>query len=106
VRHLTGERLGLLRHTVADLLPASVTWLPTLAPPGAHLLTAWRRSQRERLRDLLAAPTGPLMPLLDHARITELLGRPADQVPSGWQSAAAYLLDVNDWLIQHHITLA
>jgi asparagine synthase (glutamine-hydrolysing) len=106
MRHLTNVRLGLLRHTIADLLPASVTWLPSWPPPDAHLLPAWRRSQREQLRALLADPSQPLQPLLDQARITDLLDQAAEQRPPGWHTSTAYLLDVNAWLTQHHITVA
>lgn len=105
VRHMTSERIGLLRHTVADLLPASVTWAPSLPPPAAHLLPTWRRSQREQLRDLLTDRGQPLQPLLDQPRISGLLGQAGEQLPPGWHSSVAYLLDINAWLTHHHITL-
>jgi len=105
VRHLTTIRLGLLRHTVADLLPASVTWLPSLPAPSADVLPAWRRSQHEQLHSLLSDRTQPLQPLLDRARITELINQPARQRPRHWHTSIAYLLDVNAWLTRHHVTL-
>lgn len=105
VRHLTTVRLGLLRHTVADLLPASVTWLPSLPPPSAHVLPAWRRSQHEQLHALLTDLSQPLQPLLDRARLTDLLDQPANQRPRSWHTSITYLLDVNTWLSQHHVTL-
>lgn len=105
VRHMTSFRLGLLRHTVADLLPASVTWLPSLPPPAAYLLPAWQRSQHEQLRSLLTDPTQPLQPLLDQTLLTGLLDKATSQLPSGWHISIAYLLEVNAWLGQHHITL-
>ncbi|GIM93205.1 asparagine synthase-related protein [Paractinoplanes toevensis] len=104
VRHLRGVRLGLLRHTVADLLPASVTWLPGRTFPGAHLLPGWRANHRDRMLAVLADASQPLQPLLDPAQIHPLLARTPEPI-HGRHSAVAYLLEINAWLARHRIRL-
>ena len=106
VRHLSGVRNGLLRHAVADLLPASIVWRPGRGRPAAHLLPEWRRHHRVQLRALLGDPAQPLHPLLDHARVGTQLAQPTGQLPEGWHTSIAYLLEVNAWLAEHHITVA
>lgn len=104
VRHLNGVRLGLLRHAVADLLPASVTWLPGRAFPGAQLLPGWRAEQRDQMLTVLADTSQPLQPLLDPDQIRPLLARTPEHSHTR-HSAIAYLLEINAWLARHHIHL-
>lgn len=105
-RHLSGVRNGLLRHAVAELLPASIVWRPGRGRTAVHLLPAWRRHHRAQLRALLGDPAQPLQPLLDHARIGTLLAaQSTGQLPEGWHTSVAYLLDVNAWLAEHRITV-
>ncbi|MFF5291834.1 asparagine synthetase B family protein [Paractinoplanes globisporus] len=104
VRQLNGVRLGLLRHAVADLLPASVTWLPGRAFPGANLLPGWRADQRDRMLAVLADTSQPLQPLLDPDQIRPLLARTPEHAHAR-HSAIAYLLEINAWLTRHRIHL-
>jgi len=105
-RHLSGVRNGLLRHAVAGLLPASIVWRPGHGQPATHLLPEWSRHHRDQLRALLGDPAQPLHPLLDHARIGTLLAaQPAGQLPEGWHTSVASLLEVNAWLAEQRITV-
>ncbi|MEU4239668.1 asparagine synthase-related protein [Actinoplanes sp. NPDC026619] len=104
VRHLRGVRLGLLRHAVTGLLPASVTWLPGRTFPGAHLLPGWRANQRDRMLGVLADASQPLQPLLDPVQIHPLLARIPEHNHAR-HSAIAYLLEINAWLARHRIRL-
>jgi asparagine synthase (glutamine-hydrolysing) len=105
VRHRSAVRNGLLRHAVADLLPASIVWRPGRSRPVAHLLPEWRRHHRVQLRALLGDPAQPLHAMLDHARIGTQLAQPTGLLPEGWHSGIAYLLEVNAWLAEHRITV-
>jgi asparagine synthase (glutamine-hydrolysing) len=105
LRHLLGIPNGLLRHAVADLLPAETTWLQPRPFPSADLLAGWRQSRTDQLRDVLDDREAPLRPLLDRDRVTDLLARPADPVIDRAAATVAYLVDVNAWLQRHHISL-
>ncbi|MCM4083914.1 asparagine synthetase B family protein [Paractinoplanes hotanensis] len=105
LRHLLGVPNGLLRHAVSDLLPAETTWLRPRPFPSAELLDGWQQSRTAQLRDILDDPEAPLRPLLDRGRVTELLVRPAGPVSDRAPATVAYLVDVNAWLLRHHISL-
>lgn len=105
MRHLLGIPNGLLRHTIADLLPPAVTWLPQRSFPGAHLLPAWDHTQRERLQAIIADPTAPLHDLLHRDRVRHVLTRPATTPARDWHTTISYLIEANSWLDRHHITI-
>lgn len=105
-RDLLGVPNGLLRHTVADLLPPTVTWLRPRPFPAAHLLSAWRMSQHARLHGIVTDPNAPLHPLLDQRRVDELLDEPMPFMTREANTAIAYLIELNDWLDRHHVSLA
>ncbi|MEU7909324.1 asparagine synthase-related protein [Actinoplanes sp. NPDC049118] len=106
LRHLVGIPNGLLRHTVADLLPADVAWLRPRPFPTANLLPAWRQHQRERLQAIAANRDAPLHPLLDLRRITDVLAQPQTTAEHISPTTTTYLIEVNEWLASHHITLS
>ncbi|MBG0567541.1 asparagine synthetase B family protein [Actinoplanes aureus] len=105
LRHLLGVPSGLLRHAVADLLPAAATWLPSGPFPGAHLLPAWEQTQRERLLAISSDPAAPLYGLLHRTRVRYVM-RQGPTVPRrAWHTTVAYLNEVNAWFDRHDVTL-
>ncbi|MBO3736614.1 asparagine synthetase B family protein [Actinoplanes flavus] len=105
MRHLLGIPNGLLRHATADLLPPAVTWLPQRQFPGAHLLPAWEKTQRDRLLAVVTDTSAPLHGLLHRDRVRHVLTQPATVPVRDWHTTVAYLIEVNAWLTRHHITI-
>lgn len=108
MRQLLGIRNGLLRHTVADLLPAALVWRPSRQIPDAYLSRAWQEAQCHDLRHIITDPAQPLYDMLDRQRVTDLLTRlnsPLAGRPGDWRSALAYVVELNAWLARHHIQL-
>lgn len=106
LRHLHGIPKGLLRQSIADILPAEVACPRPRPLPGLDLLPLWQLSQRQRLHDVLADPRAPLSPLLDRRRVTNLLTRPPTRPVRDWHTTIGRLIEVNAWLARHHVTLA
>jgi asparagine synthase (glutamine-hydrolysing) len=105
LRHLLGIPNGLLRHATADLLPTEVSWLPQRPFPGAHLLPAWEKTQRERLLAIVTDMSAPLHGLLHRDRVRHVLSTAATTPVRDWHTTVAYLIEVNAWLARHHITI-
>jgi asparagine synthase (glutamine-hydrolysing) len=105
VRHLLGIPNGLLRHATADLLPPAVSWLPQRPFPGAHLLPAWEKTQRERLHAIVTDPSAPLRGLLHRRRVEHLLTAATTTPVRDWHTTVSYLIETNAWLARHHITI-
>jgi asparagine synthase (glutamine-hydrolysing) len=105
VKHLFGVPNGLLRAAVTGVLPAKMTLLPGAPLPGAHLLPDWAQTQQDHLRGIHSDPDSPLYPLLDRERVQQLLQQPPTTLARDWHTTVAYLIEVNDWLSRHHITL-
>jgi asparagine synthase (glutamine-hydrolysing) len=105
LRHLLGIPNGLLRHATADLLPPAVSWLPQRPFPGAHLLSAWEKTHRERLHAIVTDPSAPLHGLLHRGRVEHLLTAAATTPVRDWHTTLAYLIETNAWLARHHISI-
>ena len=105
LRHLLGIPNGLLRHAVADYLPAGTTWLRPRPFPSADALDGWQQARSAQLRDVLDDREAPLRPLLDRDRVADLLTGAAGPVSGRPATTVAYLVDVNAWLQCHHISL-
>jgi asparagine synthase (glutamine-hydrolysing) len=108
MRQLLGIRNGLLRHTVADLLPAGLVWRPARQVPAAYLSAAWQHAQVHDLRQIITDPAQPLYELLDRQRVADLLTRlehPPAHTSQDWHTTLAYLVELNAWLDRHHILL-
>jgi len=106
LRHVVGIPNGLLRHTVADLLPAEVTSRPSPPFPSADLLRPWQHAQRAHLREIISDNASPVNTLLDLRRTRQLIQQSTTQPPREWHATIAYLIELNAWLTTHRITLA
>jgi asparagine synthase (glutamine-hydrolysing) len=96
---------GLLRHTVADLLPREMAWQRSLAFPSAHLLPPWQASQRAHLHDIITDTASPVNTLLDLRRTRLLIERPVTQQSREWHATVDYLIELNTWLETHRVAL-
>jgi asparagine synthase (glutamine-hydrolysing) len=106
LRHVVGIPNGLLRHTVADLLPAEATWRPSPGFPSAHRLRPWQAAQRADLHDIITDPASPVNALVDARRTRQLIEQPATQPSVEWHATIAYLVELNAWLTTHRIAFA
>lgn len=105
LRQLLGNTNGLLRHTVADLLPPEVTWQPSLRFPSADLLQPWQAAQRADLHEIITDPASPVNALLDLHRTRQLIEQPPTHARE-WHATIAYLIELNAWLTAHRIAFA
>ncbi|MGH3977461.1 MAG: asparagine synthase (glutamine-hydrolyzing) [Pseudonocardiaceae bacterium] len=106
-----GIEKGLLRHAVADLLPAEVAWRPKSAYPASRD-TSYGDAIQARMREVIADPQAPLFDLVDRARLWAAIERgetaPASGSPSGavgphGRIGLAYLLDIDAWLRTYRV---
>lgn len=109
IKQVGGIEKGLLRRAVADLLPPEITnrrksIYPASADPEYALAV------KAQMADLLSQPSARLFEIFGRDRLAEafvadptLPGLMGIQ-PSPW-AAAAFLLDVNEWLTEYKVAL-
>jgi asparagine synthase (glutamine-hydrolysing) len=109
MKNIGGREKGLLRAAVADLLPADIAYRPKSMYPGAAD-TTYAKAIDAELERLLDTPEAPLFDLVDRTALREafavdprLPGTMAVQ-PSPTASAA-WLLDINEWLVTYRVQL-
>lgn len=109
MKNLGGREKGLLRAAVSDMLPADIVDRPKSMYPGAADMT-YARAVSAELGRLLRTPDAPLFELVDRAALQNacaadprLPGTMAVQ-PSP-TAPAAWLLDINEWLIRYRVHL-
>lgn len=106
MRAVGGVEKGILRHAVADLLPAEVTGrrksgFPAIQDP------AYDEALRHRLRNWMAESSSPLDALIDRRRLAETLED--DRIaPVGWgrvRALAKNLLEVDGWMRHYKVSI-
>ncbi len=106
MRAVGGVEKGILRHAVADLLPAEVTGrrksgFPAIQDP------AYDEALRHRLRNWMAESSSPLDALIDRRRLAETLDD--DRIaPVGWgrvRALAKNLLEVDGWMRHYKVSI-
>jgi asparagine synthase (glutamine-hydrolysing) len=108
-KNLGGREKGLLRAAVSDLLPADIVDRPKSMYPGAAD-TTYARAVNAELDRLLGTSGAPLFDLVDRAALRDAFAadprlpgtmavRPSPTAPAAW------LLDINEWLIRYRVHL-
>jgi asparagine synthetase B (glutamine-hydrolysing) len=104
-----GTEKGLLRRAAADLLPPEiVARRKSIYPASAD--PEYARAVRAQMGELLGQPGAPVFEIVDHGRLDNafrsdpalpgLMGiQPSPRAP------AAFLLDVNAWLMEYQVSL-
>jgi asparagine synthase (glutamine-hydrolysing) len=105
MKNIDGVEKGLLRRAVADLLPDEVTWRQKSAFPVAHD-PRYDAAVRDRLRQILAGNESPLLPMLNAAKLTEVIEAPPG-VWNGPQSTTwlSYLVELDTWLTTYRVRI-
>jgi asparagine synthase (glutamine-hydrolysing) len=109
IKNLGGREKGLLRAAVSDLLPADIVNRPKSMYPGAAD-TTYARAVDAELDRLLGTPEAPLFDLVDRASLRDAFAadprlpgtmavQPSPTAPAAW------LLDINEWLIRYRVHL-
>ncbi len=99
---------GLLRKAVADLLPTEVAQRPKSMFPAVRN-PGYEQGIRDRMTALLDRPDAPLFHLVDPAKVRPMLDQ-RDAVTGIWSvpgplTWAAYLLRINDWLVDYDVRM-
>lgn len=107
-KNLEGPEKALLRHAVADLLPASVLARRKSAFP-ANPNTRYLRSLRERAEDLLATPNAPAFELVDPLKVRSYLEGgvplPSPRSASSETAGLSFLLNLDQWLRTYRVSI-
>jgi asparagine synthase (glutamine-hydrolysing) len=100
---------GLLRAAGAGLLPDTLLYRRKSVYPGVAN-PAYEQAIDSQMRDVLAQPDAPLFTLVSHGKLAAAyaadptLARCMAIQPSS-TTAAAFLLDVNEWLRRYHVRI-
>ncbi len=101
---------GLLRHAAKGLLPEEVLWRRKSPYPKTYD-THYEALLAEQIREIIHDPSSPVMEFLDMEKTERFLQMSTDygnpwygQLMAGPQMLA-YLIQINFWLSQYHITL-
>ena len=99
---------GLLRETMSGWLPEEILWRKKSPYPKTHH-PAYRRAVSDRLREIMADPSAPLMQLVRREMLEKLLVSESSVPWYGQLMTApqtiAYFLQLNYWLEHYHVTL-
>ena len=89
---------GILREATADLLPPQVAWRRKNGYP-ASVTAGYRDALWQRLRDVLATPSSPILRLVNPRTVNAMLDLHAGRLRS-WTPLqhTAYLLELNAFL--------
>ena len=99
---------GLLREAMSGWLPEEILWRKKSPYPKTHH-PAYRRAVSDRLREIMADPSAPLMQLVRREMLEKLLVSESSVPWYGQLMTApqtiAYFLQLNYWLEHYHVTL-
>jgi asparagine synthase (glutamine-hydrolysing) len=100
-----GLEKGPLREAVEDLLPERVAWRPKSGYP-ASLTAGYQAALWQRANDLLADSAAPVLQLVSGRKLAALLAE-HDGDLSEWTPLqhVAYVLELDAWLREHHVTI-
>ena len=100
-----GMEKGTLREAVEDLLPDLVAWRPKSGYP-ASITLGYQAALWRQARDLLATPAAPVWRLVSRPRLAAMLALREGDL-SDWTPLqhVAYILEIDAWLRERHVTL-
>ncbi|AKN73259.1 asparagine synthase [Streptomyces sp. PBH53] len=105
MKSFDGREKSLLRAAVRDVLPASVLER-TKTPFPSTQDTRYEQALRAELRAVLADPDSPVLPLLNTARVTRVLGRELDDFSLPHDRGGIEMaLWLNRWLVSYDVTV-
>lgn len=102
---------GILRHALRDVLPHDVLTRKKSPYPKTHH-PDYTAAVRQKLIDILNEPSSPLLPLINIAKMNELLQSEAQSSSFPWfgqlmtgPQMFAYFIQMNEWLKQYRVTI-
>ncbi|MFG2531252.1 asparagine synthase-related protein [Streptomyces sp. NPDC048516] len=108
IKQMGGMEKGLLRHAVADTLPASVAWRKKSGYPAARD-DRYLKHVRAQLAALVQRPTEPVFDILDRAKVAAMLDstRPVPCVGTAPSTAHSMscIVSFNKWIKNYGVDI-
>ena len=110
MKYHDGVEKALLRDACADLLPQELLWRKKSPYPKTYH-PAYEKMLAAKMREILADPNSPVLPLLDRQKTLTFLDAPKElgrpwfgQLMAGPQ-LIAYFIQINDWMKMYHLSI-
>ena len=110
MKYHDGIEKALLRDACADLLPQELLWRKKSPYPKTYH-PAYEKMLAAKMREILADPNSPVLPLLDRQKTLTFLDAPKElgrpwfgQLMAGPQ-LIAYFIQINDWMKMYHLSI-
>jgi asparagine synthase (glutamine-hydrolysing) len=110
-KRLFGHPKGILRQSVADLLPESIVWRQK-SPYPSTVNPSYREAMRTWLRQVLADEQSPLRPWINHSYLDQLSEGREDLADIPWfgqlmgtAQLFAFLIQLDYWFRTYHVTV-
>ncbi|SDL06427.1 asparagine synthase (glutamine-hydrolysing) [Natronincola ferrireducens] len=111
MKYYQNKEKGLLRKALQDILPKEVLERKKSPYPKTHH-PAYRRMVQQIMKEILQNPTSPLLELIDVTTAMELVETGGDSLKKPWfgqlmtgPQLLAYLIQINTWMKEYHVTV-